>query len=75
MAFGIMRKRAAGRGRQGLVHQPLRAFDVGRGGIGHLIEHPARERVRQIALRLDRSRIERQRPLVQADRLSVFGTR
>ena len=75
LAFGEMRKRAAGRCRQGLPDQSFRARDVGCGRVGHFIEHAARERGRQPALRLDGPRIERQRALEQADRLRIFVTR
>src|SRR5271154_4643725 len=67
LAFGEMRKRAAGRCRQDLPDQPFRTCDVGRSRGGHLIEHPTRECDRQPALCLDGSRIERQSTLEQAD--------
>jgi len=51
LAFGVMRKRAAGRCRQGLSGEPFRTGDVGCGRVGHIIEDAGRKRVRQIAPR------------------------
>src|SRR5712671_6565824 len=66
-----MRKRAAGRCRQDLTDQPFCACNIGRSRVGQLTDHASRERARQPALRVDRSRVERQRMLEQADGLGI----
>ena len=46
LGFCDMRQVAAGRRRQSLLDQLLRVCDIGRGRLGHLIEHATRERDR-----------------------------
>jgi hypothetical protein len=53
----------------------FRAHDIGLGRVGHIIHHTARQRDRQPALCLDGLRIERQRALVETNRLGVALTR
>src|SRR6516162_5224087 len=60
LAFGVMRKRAAGSSHQSLSDQRLRACHVGGGRVGQIIERAAGERVCQSALCIDGLRIERQ---------------
>ena len=65
LAFGEMRKRAAGRRRQGLPDKFFRAAISAAAESLIFIDHAGHQRGRQQALRLDRPRIERQRALEQ----------
>ena len=67
LAFRIMHVTAAGRRARGLRGQAFSARDISLGRVGHIIEHTASERVRQPALSLDGSGIDRQCTLEQAN--------
>src|SRR5215472_12564091 len=70
-AFGVMRLRISGRCRQGSTDQPFGALAVRSDRVAPSIQHAARKYSRQIALRFDRLRIERQRALELADLLRI----
>ena len=71
MAFDDMRKRKAGRRRQGLIDQLFRACEVGRRRVSHPSEHVGHQYARQATLCLDGLRVERQGVLQQINCLSV----
>jgi hypothetical protein len=66
-----MGARITGRNRQGGLYKRFRPLNVRSGGVGYSIKDPACERGCQETERLDRSGIDRQRPLVPTNRLRV----